>query len=114
MAERLCFFGITSSLRPYLIGNLGYESVQANSLTSTITTLVFLSPLLGAYIADVKIGCYKTILLFGTFYLCGAILVSISSLPQIDNSILFLIGLYGFVCIGSGGIKPNVITFGTC
>jgi len=39
----------------------------------------YVTPLLGAYLADSHWGRYKTILVFSTIYLCGCILLTATS-----------------------------------
>jgi peptide/histidine transporter 3/4 len=112
MAERLCYYGITSSLKTYLQNYLGYTSAQASALTSTVSNINYFTPLLGAYLADVKWGRYNTILVFGLIYVAGVILTAVAAEPSIHSKGLFLFALYGLICLGAGGIKPNVSTFG--
>ena len=39
----------------------------------------YVTPLLGAYLADSHWGRYKTILVFSTIYLCGCVLLTATS-----------------------------------
>ncbi|XP_026809644.1 peptide transporter family 1-like [Rhopalosiphum maidis] len=75
----------------------------------------FLSPLLGAIIADSYWGKYKTIFILSIIHAMGNILVAIASLVtsvSIDFQRSFtIIGLL-LTSIGAGGIKPCVSAFG--
>lgn len=71
----------------------------------------FITPIIGAIVAEQNIGRVKTIVYSSTVYGCGLATLFLSSLPFArDNSVsilglslsLFLIG------IGTGGIKTNV------
>lgn len=82
----------------------------SNSIKSTWTSLCYLSPLFGAWVADEKWGRYKTIVVFGVWYLVGDFLVAfaahpdfIAQSPGLANG-LFMIGLFVFIGIGTGGM----------
>jgi dipeptide/tripeptide permease len=82
----------------------------------------YVTPLLGAYLADSHWGRYKTILVFSSIYLGGMVCLALTSwLPGLtpgpyddptllQNALLF--GSLGVIALGTGGIKPNVSAFG--
>lgn len=82
----------------------------------------YVTPILGAYLADSHWGRYKTILVFSSIYLCGMVCLTLTSwLPGLtpgpyddptwaQNALLF--GSLGVIALGTGGIKPNVSAFG--
>jgi dipeptide/tripeptide permease len=82
----------------------------------------YITPLLGAYLADSHWGRYKTILVFSTIYLLGMICLTTTSWlpgltpgPTEDASGLqcaVLMGALAVIALGTGGIKPNVSAFG--
>ena len=55
---------------------------------------------------------HRKYVVFSIIYICGCGLMSASSYPGVDSSWVFLVGLFLFVGLGSGGIKANVITLG--
>jgi peptide/histidine transporter 3/4 len=112
MCERLCYYGLSGSLKTYLNQRLGYPLAQSNALSSVLPAFVYVSPLLGGYVADVHLGRYKTILVFGLIYVIGTVLVSVAAYPGSERRELFMFALFGLVGIGSGGIKANVVTMG--
>jgi peptide/histidine transporter 3/4 len=112
MCERLCYFGLTGSLKTYLNQKLDYSLAQSNALSSVLPAFVYLSPLLGGYVADVHLGRFGTILLFGSIYVLGTVLVAVAAYPGFENRELFMFALFGMVGMGSGGIKANVVTMG--
>ena len=81
-------------------------------MTTVLPAIVYVTPLLGGYIADTHWGSYKTILVFSLLYICGCALMSASAYPGVDSTWMFMLGLFGFVGLGSGGIKANVIVLG--
>lgn len=58
--ERMAYFGIASNLILYLTKKLHQGTVtSANNVTNWVGT-IFLTPILGAYIADAYLGRYWT------------------------------------------------------
>ncbi|OWZ24608.1 LOW QUALITY PROTEIN: Proton-dependent Oligopeptide Transporter [Phytophthora megakarya] len=119
-AERVSYYGINQGLKNFM-GKLGWSQVGSNSLKSTWTSICYLSPLLGGYIADEKWGRFKTLWVFGVWYTLGAFLVTVSAYPKFMEpehgnhlvaNLLCHIGLFAGVAVGTGAIKANVITFG--
>lgn len=72
---------------------------------------VYVTPLLGGYIADTHLGRYKTILLFSCLYLIGLSLFVVGSIPGAITVGLVFFAMYT-IALGAGGIKPNVSTMG--
>ncbi|GAB9467430.1 Proton-dependent oligopeptide transporter [Globisporangium polare] len=118
-AERVSYYGINQGLKNYM-GKLGWTQAGSNSLKSTWTSICYLSPLLGGYIADEKWGRYKTLWVFGIWYTIGAFFVSVSAHPkliEVDDTkilanVICHIGLFGGIAIGTGAIKANMLIFG--
>ena len=112
LAERLCFYTFAGSMIVYLRDYLGYSQAVASAMNSVFNTLVYLTPLLGGYVADAHWGRFRTIAVFGTFYLVGAALMAVASYPGREDKALFMLGFFGLVALGAGGIKSNVVTMG--
>ncbi|TMW59636.1 hypothetical protein Poli38472_004705 [Pythium oligandrum] len=108
----LAYAAFTGSLPIFFRKSLGVSSVLATELNNVLRSLFNLTPILGAYIADTHLGRFQTIAVFGIVYLVGLVLCTLSSLPSISSMPLFMIGLYGGVAFGAGGIKPNVVVLG--
>lgn len=72
---------------------------------------VYVTPLIGGYIADTYLGRYKTILSFSVLYLIGLSLFVFGSVPGAISEPLVFTAMYT-VALGAGGIKPNVSTMG--
>ncbi|TDH66052.1 hypothetical protein CCR75_007128 [Bremia lactucae] len=110
--ERLAYYGLSGSLPIFFHRNLGLSTVLATELNSTFTSLSYLTPLLGAYVADRYLGRFSTIVLFCSLYIAGLALCVFASLPRVSSLPLFMIGLFAGVGVGAGGIKPNVVVLG--
>uniref|UniRef100_A0AAV1TH73 Peptide transporter n=1 Tax=Peronospora matthiolae TaxID=2874970 RepID=A0AAV1TH73_9STRA len=110
--ERLAYYGLSGSLPIFFHRNLGLSTVLATELNSTFTSLSYLTPLLGAYVADRHLGRFLTIGVFCALYIAGLALCVFASLPAVSSRPLFLLGLFGGVALGAGGIKPNVVVLG--
>jgi peptide/histidine transporter 3/4 len=116
LAERLSYYGINQGLKNFM-QKIGWSLVSASALKSTWTSICYLTPLFGAYLADERWGRFRTILTFGVWYCVGDFLVAIAAYPTImsnDAAVnpIFVIGLFVGIGIGTGAIKSNVITLG--
>mgnify|MGYP000459641162 FL=1 len=114
LCERLAFFGFTGSLPIFFSKVYGFSSNLSAELNLLFVSLVFISPVFGAWIADIYIGRYQAITSFGFLYFVSSALVTIGAIPTIAlglSKLVFFTGLLG-ITIASGGIKPNVATFG--
>ena len=102
--------------------DLGAASDDAAAAVNTFSGLAYAFPLLGGWIADAFLGRYTTILIFSVIYLAGMFsLTGSAAIPGIrvedgDHANVgqwFLVGISLFlVAVGTGGIKPNVSSFG--
>lgn len=121
--ERLAFFGLSTNLVIYLTRVMGFDSSNAAAQVIFFEGTCFLTPLLGAWLADSLWGRYKTILFFSYIYLIGLLLLVLSVIAPglapvpgqehanlMQNAALFF-ALYT-IALGTGGIKPNVSAFG--
>lgn len=115
--ERFAFFGFRAILVLYFTTGLNFSDSQAISYYSFTTCLAYLSPVLGAIVADGWLGRYPTILRFGIIYVIGLAVLASGALSTSVGAtlsaqrVLSLGGLF-FVCLGTGGIKPCVSSFG--
>ncbi|KAF8028693.1 hypothetical protein BT93_E1368 [Corymbia citriodora subsp. variegata] len=128
--ERMAYFGISTNLVVYLAKKLHQGTVEsANHVTNWVGT-IWLTPVLGAYIADAHLGRYWTFVIASAIYLMGMSLLTLAvSLPglkpppcsgaNIGNckkaSTLQLAVFYGALytlAVGTGGTKPNISTMG--
>ncbi|XP_010481507.1 PREDICTED: protein NRT1/ PTR FAMILY 5.3 [Camelina sativa] len=128
--ERMAYYGISSNLVIYMTTILHQGTVKSsNNVTNWVGTS-WLTPILGAYVADAHLGRYITFVISSVIYLLGMALLTLSvSLPQLKPpkcstanvedcqkaSVLQLAVFFGALytlAIGTGGTKPNISTIG--
>ncbi|KAI8876799.1 hypothetical protein K501DRAFT_199630, partial [Backusella circina FSU 941] len=95
-------------------GALNKGQAVATGLQSFFTFFCYLTPMLGAIMADQYIGRFKTILVFSLIYMIGWLILTCTALP---SSLDAGGGFPGFIIsliiigIGTGGIKGIVSAF---
>ncbi|GER50903.1 major facilitator superfamily protein [Striga asiatica] len=124
--ERMAFYGIASNLVVYLTTQLHEDTVSSVRNVNNWAGSVWITPILGAYIADSYLGRFWTFTISSLIYVMGMILltmaVSIESLrPACENGLcskasraqvaFFYTSLY-VIAVGAGGTKPNISTLG--
>jgi POT family proton-dependent oligopeptide transporter len=111
MWERFNYYGMRAILVLFMTKALLYDKVFASNLYGSYTGLVYLTPLIGGYIADKYWGNRRSIIAGGLLmaigefimFFCGSVY---ESSPQL-SSLLFFSGL-GFMITGNGFFKPNI------
>jgi POT family proton-dependent oligopeptide transporter len=103
MWERFSFYGMRALLILYLVNYLHWGVANAARLYGTYTSLVYLTPLIGGYIADRFIGTRRSLVIGGVIIALGHFSLSLQSMPT------FYLGL-ALIIIGTGFFKPNVST----
>jgi POT family proton-dependent oligopeptide transporter len=104
--ERFQYYGMRAFLVLYLVDKtrgLGWTRTEALSLYGTYTGLVYLTPVLGGYIADRFFGQRFSVVLGGTLMMCGQVLCAMKSAPTLYLGLTILI-------IGNGFFKANIST----
>ncbi|MBT3470773.1 MAG: POT family MFS transporter [Opitutae bacterium] len=108
-AERYSFYGMKAILvifmTKYLMGQDGPDPMsdeEAKTWFHLFNSAVYFTPLLGAIVADVFFGKYKTIISLSIVYCLGHLALAI------DESRLGLSVGLTLIAIGAGGIKPCV------
>ncbi|KAL5228559.1 hypothetical protein ABZP36_016824 [Zizania latifolia] len=124
--ERLAYYGMSTNLVNYMKTRLGQESaIAANNVTNWSGTC-YITPLLGAFLADAYMGRFWTIASFMIIYILGLALLTMASsvkglVPSCDvggachptgaQTGAVFVALY-LIALGTGGIKPCVSSFG--
>jgi dipeptide/tripeptide permease len=78
-AERVAYFGFRAVLVLYFTNGLKFSESTSVSLFASVSGLAYLSPLLGALLADSLWGRYQTIWRFGTVYSIGLCLITLGA-----------------------------------
>ena len=101
MWERFSFYGMRALIVLYMIETLMYSTQKAGNIYGLYTGLVYLTPLLGGYLADKFIGQRRCISLGAIFMILGLFLLAFG--PK--N--LFLFSLF-LMIVANGFFKSNI------
>uniref|UniRef100_A0A671MVE9 Solute carrier family 15 member 1-like n=1 Tax=Sinocyclocheilus anshuiensis TaxID=1608454 RepID=A0A671MVE9_9TELE len=122
--ERFSYYGMRAVLVLYFRYFLLWDDDLATSIYHAFVALCYLTPILGAIIADSWLGKFKTIIYLSIVYAIGQVTMAVSTIHDItdanrdgtpDNftfhTALSMLGLV-LIALGTGGIKPCVAAFG--
>ncbi|KAL6780949.1 hypothetical protein ACKKBG_A09140 [Auxenochlorella protothecoides x Auxenochlorella symbiontica] len=122
LCERLAYYGISINIVVYLTSVLNETNATAAQNVNAWSGTCYLTPLLGAWVADTFLGRFWAIFSGSIIYMLGLTGVTISAgLPSLRpapgeqptaHQLSFFWGFMYLVAIGTGGIKPCVSTFG--
>ncbi|KAJ5895643.1 hypothetical protein N7495_007334 [Penicillium taxi] len=120
LCERFTYYGMSGLFQNYVLrpldgsqgrGALGMGHQGATGLTTFFQFWCYVTPVIGAIVADQYLGKYKAIVLFCGVYLVGLLILVCTSIP---GALEHGAGLGGFIVailvigLGTGGIKSNV------
>ncbi|WP_114572121.1 peptide MFS transporter [Exiguobacterium flavidum] len=105
--ERFSYYGMRAILIYYMYysvseGGLGFEKSTAASIMAVYGSLVYMSGILGGWIADRLLGTSRTVFYGGILIMFGHIVLA---LPGGATALFISMGL---IIIGTGLLKPNV------
>ncbi|HET7251388.1 MAG TPA: peptide MFS transporter [Gemmatimonadales bacterium] len=108
MWERFSYYGMRAFLILYMTaavanGGLGFDDKHAATVYGNYVGAVWLTPILGGFIADRLLGQYRSVLLGGSIIALGHFTLAFKTLST------FYAGLV-LIVIGTGLLKPNVST----
>ncbi|KAI8377943.1 POT family-domain-containing protein [Radiomyces spectabilis] len=121
--ERFTYYGLSGPFQNYiqhpnppsypaeLPGAMGKGQQTATALTTFFQFWCYVTPIIGAIIADQYWGKYKTIVVFAFIYFIGLIILTLTSIPAaISSGATFPGFVVAIIIIGlaTGGIKSNV------
>jgi POT family proton-dependent oligopeptide transporter len=112
MWERFSYYGMRAIFTLYMIKALLFDKALASEIYGSYTGLVYLTPLLGGYIADRYWGNRRSILFGGILMAIGQACMFMSATNYSNVSVaapLLYLGL-GFLIFGNGFFKPNIST----
>ncbi|XP_021812908.1 protein NRT1/ PTR FAMILY 4.4-like [Prunus avium] len=128
--EMMAIAAVGNNLITYVLNEMHFSlSKSANIVTNFIGT-VFLLSLFGGYLSDSYLGSFWTMIIFGFVELSGFILLCVQAhLPELRpppckimsheycpeakgyKALIFFAAIY-LVALGSGCLKPNIISHG--
>ncbi len=103
MWERFSYYGMRALLMLYMVGPLMFSTEKASHVYGWYTGLVYLTPLLGGYIADRYLGQRKAIVV-------GAVLMALGHFAMAFPALPFFFGAMILLILGNGFFKPNIST----
>jgi len=103
MWERFSYYGMRALLVLYLVNALGWADASAYQLYGTYTGLVYLTPMVGGWLADNLLGTRRALVIGGAVIAAGHFALAFEGMP------MFYTGL-ALIIIGTGFFKSNVST----
>jgi proton-dependent oligopeptide transporter, POT family len=102
--ERYGFYTAAAIMTLYLQrGGFGWTKDGATNLWSYYLMFVYLTPLLGGWLADKYIGYRRSVLIGGAFFVAGYTMLGFGSPPLFYAALALLF-------VGNGFFKPNIST----
>jgi peptide/histidine transporter 3/4 len=111
LCERLAFYTFTGT-QEFFLEQHGYTVSEAGGLNAAMSTLCMCWALGAGWLADVGLGRYNTVIVFGSLYALGALVATVAAWPGMNSSTLYLFGIMVIVPMGTAGIKANISNFG--
>jgi POT family proton-dependent oligopeptide transporter len=104
MWERFGFYTCAAIMTLYLQrGGFGWTKDHATTLWSNYLMFVYLTPLLGGWLADRFLGYRRSVLLGGLFFVAGYLLLGLGQVSMYYAALALLF-------VGNGFFKPNIST----
>lgn len=97
MWERFSYYGMRALLVLYMVQTLMYSTQKAGSIYGWYTGLVYLTPLLGGYLADRFLGQRKCITAGAIFMSCGLFLLAFGHKSMFFPALFLMITANGLI-----------------
>ncbi len=112
MWERFSYYGMRAIFTLYMLNALLFDKAFASQIYGSYTGLVYLTPLLGGYIADKYWGNRRSIIFGGILMAAGQMFMFLSGnvYSNVDTASMFMYTGLGFLIFGNGFFKPNIST----
>jgi POT family proton-dependent oligopeptide transporter len=109
MWERFSYYGMRALLIFYLTKHWLFDDGKSNLIYGAYTSLVYITPVLGGYLADRYLGQRKAVLFGGILLMCGHFLMAVEGTGgQSDPFINVFWTALAFIIVGSGFLKANI------
>lgn len=111
--ERFSYYAMRAILVLYLTdqtinGGMGWTTAEALNLYGIYTGLVYITPLIGGWLADNFIGQRKSLIIGGALMAIGQFILAMPNhILPLESISVFYLGL-AFIIVGNGLFKPNV------
>ncbi|KAF9107066.1 peptide transporter ptr2 [Mortierella sp. AM989] len=114
LCERFAYYGASLLFQRYMLEYLRLGKGSATAISRGFNFFSYITTIFGAIVADKWLGKFKTVLIFAVVYTIGLILLTVSSLDSLKDTLSlpgFIVALYCLISWGTGGIKSNVSAF---
>jgi proton-dependent oligopeptide transporter, POT family len=109
MWERFSYYGMRALLIFYLTQHWLFSDSKSNLIYGAYTSLVYITPVLGGYLADRYLGQRKAVLFGGLLLAIGHSLMAVEGVGgQSDPTINVFWAALAFIIVGSGFLKANI------
>ena len=109
--ERFSYYGMRAIFALFMTNKLLFDKAHAANIYGSYTGLVYLTPLIGGYVADRYWGNRRCIFTGGILMAIGQfILFSCASVPSSPVATTLLWTGLAFLIFGNGFFKPNIST----
>lgn len=114
-AERFSFYGMKTILTVFMykylwlmddVPGIPMSRAAASENQHLFTFAVYFTPVVGALIADIFFGKYRTIIALSIVYCAGH--ACLAAMGIAGPAYWWMLAGLGLICVGSGGIKPCV------
>jgi POT family proton-dependent oligopeptide transporter len=110
MWERFSYYGMRAILVFYLTKHFLFQENPAYAIYGAYTSMVYITPVIGGYLADKYLGARKAVLAGGILIAIGHLLIALVEGPQGEQGV-YLNGFYlglAFIIVGTGFLKANI------
>jgi len=109
MWERFSYYGMRAILIFYLTQHWLFTAGSSTLIYGAYTSLVYITPVLGGYLADRYLGQRKAVLFGGILLAVGHSLMAVEGVGgQNDPTINVFWAALAFIIVGSGFLKANI------
>ena len=109
MWERFSYYGMRALLIFYLVQHWLFSDAEASVIFGAYTALVYITPVIGGYIADRYLGQRKAVLFGAVLLTFGHFLMAFEGDGgQSDPTISIFWLALAFIIVGSGFLKANI------
>jgi amino acid/peptide:H+ symporter len=103
MWERFSYYGMRALLILYMVNYLKMVPREASTIYKVYTSFVYVTPILGGYLADRYLGNRRAVIIGAILMAIGHFLMAFEEFPIFLSALIFLI-------FGNGFFKPNMST----
>jgi POT family proton-dependent oligopeptide transporter len=110
MWERFSYYGMRAILIFYLTKHFLFAENPAYAVYGAYTSMVYITPVIGGYLADRYLGARKAVFAGGILIAIGHLLIAVVEGPSGEQGV-YLNGFYAglaFIIVGTGFLKANI------